>query len=70
MTYNCFSCGAPLPLNSVKCKECGYAPDIEFGRKCPNLKAALCILTGKFCDNKGAYQLCPTKNRADSECGY
>lgn len=70
MTYNCFNCGAPLPINSIKCKECGYTPDIEFMRKCPNLKVATCVLTGKFCDNKGAYQTCPTKNKADSECGY
>ena len=35
MTYNCFNCGAPLPMNSIKCKECGYTPDIEFMRKCP-----------------------------------
>ena len=70
MGFNCFNCGAPLPLGSIKCKECGFPPDIEFMRKCPNLKVATCCLTGKFCDNKGAYQTCPTKNKADSECGY
>ena len=70
MVYNCFNCGAPLPINSLKCKECGYMPDIEFMRKCPNLQVATCHLTGKFCDCKGPYQTCPTKNSADSECGY
>lgn len=70
MTFNCFSCGAPLPLNSIRCKECGYMPDIEFMRVCPNMRMGKCHLTGKFCDNKGAYQTCPTKNKADSDCGY
>lgn len=70
MNFNCFNCGAPLPLNSIKCSKCGYMPDIEFMRTCPNLKMATCHLTGKFCDNKGAYQTCPTKNKADSSCGY
>ena len=70
MSFNCFNCGAPLPINSLKCKECGFTPDIDFMKKCPNIKGATCTLTGKFCDNKGAYQTCPTKNKADSECGY
>ena len=33
MKRKCFNCGAILPLNSLKCKECGYVPDIEFMRK-------------------------------------
>ena len=70
MTFNCFNCGAPLPVNSMKCKECGFSPDMEFIRKCPNLKIANCHLTGKFCDFKGAYQLCPTKNKAESEAEF
>lgn len=70
MTFNCFNCGAPLPLNSLKCKECGYCPDINFMRRCPNLQMATCHLTGKMCDFKGAYQTCPTKNKADSEAAY
>ena len=70
MTFNCFNCGAPLPLNSIKCKECGYMPDVEFMKTCPNIKMGRCHLTGKFCDNKGSYQTCPTKNGADSNCGY
>ena len=67
---NCFNCGAPLPLNSLKCKECGYSPDIEFMRKCPNMKCATCIIQGVMCNHKGAYQTCPVKNKADAECGY
>jgi hypothetical protein len=54
----------------MKCKECGFSPDMEFIRKCPNLKIANCHLTGKFCDFKGAYQLCPTKNKAESEAEF
>lgn len=70
MIPTCFCCGAPLPMGSIKCKECGYAPDTELARRCPNLRVATCYLTGSFCDYKGPYQQCPTKNRADSECGY
>lgn len=70
MAFNCFNCGATLLINSLKCRECGYTPDIEFMKKCPNLQVATCCLTGKFCDNKGTYQTCPIKNKADSECGY
>ena len=66
----CFNCGAPLPMGSIKCEKCGYMPDVEFMRRCPNLQIATCSITGKFCDNKGVYQMCPVKNRADSECGY
>lgn len=70
MGFNCFNCGAPLPMGSIKCKECGYMPDVEFMRKCPNLKGAICELQGKMCNFMGQYQTCPTKNKADSECGY
>ena len=67
----CFNCGAALPMNSLKCVECGYTPDIEFMRKCPNLRIATCQLSGKFCDFKGRdYQACPAKNKAEAECGY
>lgn len=45
-------------------------PDVEFMKTCPNIKMGRCHLTGKFCDNKGSYQTCPTKNGADSNCGY
>ena len=70
MVKKCFNCGAPLPLNSIVCKECGYAPDTEFMRICPNRKMAVCHITGKFCEHKGAYQTCPIKSKAESECGY
>ena len=70
MKRECFNCGAPLPLNSLKCKECGYMPDIEFMRKCPNLKFNTCTVQGAPCNNKGTYQTCPVKNKADAECGY
>lgn len=70
MSFNCFNCGAPLPVNSLKCKECGFSPDVEFMRKCPNLKMATCFLTGKLCDFKDTYQLCPTKNKADNGSNY
>lgn len=70
MRPTCFNCGAPLPMGSLKCKECGYIPDVEFMRKCPNLKAAVCTWTGNLCTNRGPYQTCPIKNKADSECGY
>ena len=67
---NCFNCGAPLPLNSLKCGECGFCPDIEFARKCPDLRGAVCTVEGTMCKHMGKYQTCPVKNRADSECGY
>ena len=70
MIPKCFNCGATLPIGSIQCKECGYMPDVEFMRKCPNLQMAKCRITGKFCDNKGAYQTCPIKSKAESECGY
>jgi hypothetical protein len=66
----CFNCGAPLPINSIKCKECGYAPDIEFMRTCPNRKMGKCHITESFCDFNGTYQTCPVKNKADNSCGY
>lgn len=66
----CFNCGAKLPMNSIKCKECGYAPDVEFARVCPDKRGCNCILTGKRCDYMKTYQTCPTKNRAESEYGY
>lgn len=68
---HCFNCGAPLPLNSIVCKECGFSPNLEFIRKCPNLGGgAKCVILGQICKHKGAYQLCSTKNKADRECGY
>lgn len=66
----CFNCGAPLPMNSVVCKECGYSPDIEFMRKCPDKDIAKCRVTGKLCNFLGAYQNCPVKNKIDAECDY
>jgi hypothetical protein len=68
--FNCFNCGAPLPLNSLRCKECGYCPDINFMRRCPNLKMATCHLTGNMCDFREPYQTCPIKNKAESEAEY
>lgn len=65
MGNRCFNCGAPLPMGSLKCKECGFIPDIEFMRKCPNLQIATCVLTGKPCRFLGIYQTCPTKNEAE-----
>ena len=70
MTRICFSCGAELPMNSIKCQECGYRPDEELARVCPNKKMGKCILKGTLCDYVKAYQTCPTKNNADSHCGY
>ena len=67
MKRRCFNCGALLPYNSLKCKECGYMPDVELMRKCPNIQASICSLTGKFCNCKGSYQTCTLKNEADSE---
>lgn len=66
----CFSCGADLPMNSIKCKVCGYAPDLEFARVCPNKNMGKCTLTGELCNYMNQYQTCPIKNKADSECGY
>ena len=67
---NCFNCGEPLNVNSIKCPSCGYMPDVEFARKCPNLQVAICSLTGSMCKFMGIYQTCPIKNKGDSECGY
>lgn len=66
----CFNCGAPLPMNSIVCKECGYSPDLEFMRTCPNKRIAKCLVTGKMCDFMGTYQTCPVKNKIDAECDY
>ena len=66
----CFSCGADLPMNSIKCAVCGYMPDVEFARKCPNRKMGRCILKDELCNYMKAYQTCPVKNKADKECGY
>lgn len=65
MKRKCFNCGATLPYNSLKCKECGYMPNIELARKCPNLEMMMCSLTGLRCDHLGVYQTCPVKNKAD-----
>lgn len=67
---NCFNCGKPLKMGSIKCPHCGYMPDIEFARKCPNLKGLICTYTNSPCNFLGAYQTCPVKNEADSKCGY
>ena len=67
---NCFNCGKPLKMGSIKCPHCGYMPDIEFARKCPNLKVATCLITNNLCKQLEEYQTCPIKNKADSECGY
>ena len=66
----CFNCGADLPMNSIKCKECGYMPDIEFARVCPNKNMGKCTIKNELCGYMKAYQTCPTKNKADRECGY
>ena len=67
MKRTCFNCDAVLPINSLKCRECGYMPDIEFMRKCPNLEVAKCSLTGLLCNYRGFYQACPVKNEVDGE---
>lgn len=67
---NCFNCGKPLKLNSIKCPHCGYMPDIEFSRKCPNLRGSACTITNNICRFLGIYQTCPIKNEADKDCGY
>lgn len=63
--YNCFNCGAPLPPNSIKCTSCGFSPDIDFMKTCPNLWNNLCQITGGFCSYDNVYQECPTKNNAE-----
>lgn len=57
-------------MGSIKCPHCGYMPDIEFARKCPNLKIAQCMVTGITCKFLGAYQTCPIKNEVERECDY
>ena len=66
----CFNCGAELDANSIKCPNCGFMPNIEFMRKCPNLQFGKCSVSLSPCKFLGRYQLCPIKNEADSECGY
>ena len=66
----CFNCGAELNANSMRCPKCGFMPDIEFMRKCPNLQFGKCSISNSPCKFLGRYQLCPTKNEADSECWY
>lgn len=70
MRFSCFSCGEPLPPNSIKCSKCGYSPDIDFIKKCPNLQGAVCRLKGSLCGYMKPYQTCPTKNEAERESGY
>ena len=67
MRRKCFNCGEPLPFNSLKCSKCGYIPDIEFPRRCPNLETATCSLTGHLCDNRGSYHVCSLKNEVDKD---
>ena len=67
MRRKCFSCGEFLPMNSMRCSKCGYMPDVEIVRKCPNLETATCSLSGRLCDNRGNYHTCPLKNEADKD---
>lgn len=62
----CFNCGHQLRVGSLKCPSCGYMPDVEFMRKCPNLQGAVCSLKNSLCGFMGAYQTCPTKNSAEA----
>ena len=66
----CFNCGADLPMNSIKCKECGFMPDIDFIRVCPNKQGCNCTISKSRCSYMQPYQTCPIKNKADAECGY
>lgn len=66
----CFECGAILSPSSLKCPKCGYTPDVEFMRKCPNLQGAVCNITHSLCHFLGTYQTCPVKNKADKEVLY
>ena len=54
----------------MKCPKCGFMPDIEFMRKCPNLQFGKCSVSLSPCKFLGQYQTCPIKNEADSECVY
>lgn len=67
---NCFNCGAKLNPNSIKCPECGFCPDLEFIRKCPDLIGCNCSIQGAPCRYLGEYQTCPVKNEFEGECGY
>lgn len=66
----CFNCGAVLKPNSIRCPECGYMPDVEFSRKCPNLQFGKCSLSNSPCKFLGPYQTCPIKNEAERDLGY
>ena len=66
----CFNCGADLKPNSIKCPVCGFAPDVEFMRKCPNLNFGKCSLTNSMCRFLGQYQTCPIKNDAERDFDY
>ena len=67
---NCFNCGKPLKIGSIRCPHCGYMPNEEFARRCPNLQGAVCSLTRALCKYLGVYQTCPIKNEGERECGY
>ena len=67
MKRKCFSCGELLPPNSLKCNKCGYMPDIELMRKCPDLEVATCTLSGTMCNYLKNYHTCPIKNEADKD---
>lgn len=64
--FNCFNCGAKLPPNSLKCNACGFSPDINFMRVCPNAwNGGMCQITEGSCNFTGTYQECPIKNKAE-----
>ena len=63
--FNCFNCGAPLHPNSLECKKCGYSPDVNFMKTCPNSWNNLCQITEGFCNYNDTYQECPVKINAE-----
>ena len=66
--FSCFNCGEPLNPSSLICKKCGFGPDIEFMKTCPNLKDEECLITEEKCSFEGeVYQECPIKNNAEKE---
>lgn len=67
MKRKCFNCGETLSFNSLKCSKCGYMPDIDFMRRCPNLEVATCSLSGNLCSHLGNYHTCSLKNEADKD---
>lgn len=67
MRKRCFNCGELLPFNSLKCGKCGYMPDIEIMRRCPDLEVATCSLSGKLCNHSGDYHTCQLKNEVDRD---